>query len=176
MSYREHALHLWSMTDGRPHPAVENPVTSYPRMMYATIFSRAITNSRLAIPVEHLDVASGRMESVVWEWRPGSILLVSELVASLIAPSPIKLFADEHSLVVLLDSGPGNSTQFSTLDTRQGAITKPIEISFYFSGHPGTWTKFLSLNLSDHTPSLDELTIARAILSASLPYISTNMG
>ena len=53
------------------------------------------------------------MESVAEEWRPGIILLVSELIASLTSLSPIKLFAtSEYSLVVLLDSKLGDSPQF----------------------------------------------------------------
>jgi hypothetical protein len=81
MSHSEYALHLWSMTTGQPHPAAENPILSYPRTSEinteADVYSVSITNSRLAVLIENRKTGEG-VKMVVWDWRTGNILLVSE--------------------------------------------------------------------------------------------------
>jgi hypothetical protein len=94
MSHSEFALHLWSMTSGHPHPDAENPIISYSRIREATtsveVNSISITNSRLAILVGHPNPMKG-VEVVVWDWRTGRILLVSDPHASVTAPDPTKI-------------------------------------------------------------------------------------
>jgi len=93
-SYSGYAIHLWSMTSGRPHPPAENPIISYPCRCNPEIGggvgSVSITNYRLAILAENLRPARGTAV-VVWDWRTGMILLVSEPLASVTFSGPTKI-------------------------------------------------------------------------------------
>ena len=91
MCCSEYTLHLWSMTSGQPHPAAGNPTISYPRIRVThvdVVSSVSITNSRLAILV---GTPPDAWEMVVWDWRTGRILLVSEPLTSVTAFSPTNI-------------------------------------------------------------------------------------
>jgi hypothetical protein len=93
MGHSEYALHLWSMASGQPHPDAENPIISCPRICEVSVEAEvtcvSITNSRLAIVVEDPNAAEG-VNMVVWDWRTGRILLVSEPLAPVTAHDPTK--------------------------------------------------------------------------------------
>ena len=92
MSHSEYALHLWSMTTGQSHPAAENPILSCLRIFETEPngYSVSITNSRLAILIGDQKTEEG-VKMVVWNWRTGSILLVSETIVSATAPNPTQI-------------------------------------------------------------------------------------
>ena len=73
-------VYLWSMTTGRPHPDAQLTSFRWPTTDdRAGVHSISITNSRLAMitgPIFNPWV-------VIWDWRTGQILLVSERLASI---------------------------------------------------------------------------------------------
>ena len=83
-------LHLLSMTTGEPHPAAKDPIIACPGMSQPAngsgVQSISITDSKLAILVDP-DRGSLGMGMVVWDWRTGDTLLVSDSLASS-APDP----------------------------------------------------------------------------------------
>lgn len=81
MGCSDYALHLLTMRSGQPHPAAENPIICYPRMIERGCpfrtpadSSLSITNSRLAIC---LGPSTRGLEVVVWDWKSGRIVFVS---------------------------------------------------------------------------------------------------
>jgi hypothetical protein len=94
MKCREYALHLLSMTSGQPHPAAESPIVGYRRKCRPIGlfggYSISITDSRLAILVGPPLPPNG-MDLVVWDWRTGRILFVSESLASVTTLDPTKI-------------------------------------------------------------------------------------
>jgi hypothetical protein len=91
MSNSEYALHLWSMASGQPHATAENPTISCPRKLETNarteVYSVSVTNSRLALLLGNPNITEG-VRMLVWDWRTGELLLVSESLASVIIPDP----------------------------------------------------------------------------------------
>ena len=79
------------MKTGEPHPAAKDPIITCPGMSEPVngsgVQSISITNSKLAILVDP-DWGSLKMGMFVWDWRTGNILLVSDPLASSVAPDP----------------------------------------------------------------------------------------
>jgi hypothetical protein len=83
----EYALHLWSMTTGQPHPAAESTIINCPRVSaQADVYSVSVTNSRLALLLGKSDMREG-VGMFVWNWRTGTLLLVSDPPVSATAPN-----------------------------------------------------------------------------------------
>lgn len=105
-------VHLWTMTTGRPHPAAENPILSLDETDMTAVFSTSITNSRLAIlvgfpPLPNMTNQNGK-RMVVWDWRTGRILLVSDPPTS-VSPSSNKKIVSLHRTRQIRTTGDWSS-------------------------------------------------------------------
>ena len=79
------------MTTGQPHPTAENTIISCPRVSArAEVYSVSVTNSRLALLLGKSDMQEG-VGMFVWDWRTGTLLLVSDRLVSATAPNPTKI-------------------------------------------------------------------------------------
>lgn len=78
------SVYLRSMTTGEPHPAAKLPDFTWPEANNLNLIHAAsITSSRFAIIVEN---SYQKIRKIfVWNWRTGRILVVSRLLAFVVA-------------------------------------------------------------------------------------------
>ena len=163
------------MTTGEPHPAAELPSFGWPRPNDLNkLHSASLTNSRFAMLAGSL-WTPGVTDIIVWDWRTGRILLVSEPIPLARAfrstgIHPVRQetadrtyrdlkFIDEYSFVMLSDPPQEGPPQLRVIDTECRTTPTPIQTSFSFSSRAPPPSHLLS-DPCGHAPSSDELTTA----------------
>jgi len=132
-------VHFWSMTTGRPHPAVEHTRFTWPGTSnIARIHSTSLTNSRFGMIVHFPELAG----IYVWDWRTGRTLF--EMEGDYYSDLN---FVDEYSFVVL-------SERLHVFDTERRS--PPEQTTFCLSEIP----LYLSLEPCSHAPLPDEVMAA----------------